>query len=211
MAPHSSVLAWRIPGTGELGGLPSMGLHTVGHDWSDWVAAAAVSTVTMKILKLFPKLHKSLGSGSQLHGQAWFPILQGQVGITVLHSVLLLLLLSRVSRVRPCATPRWQPTWLPRPWDSPGKNTGVGCHFIFQCTKVKSESEVAQSCPTLSDPMDCSLPGSSIHGIFQARVLEWGAIAFSMLLLWGLNNPTKETKTHYLLQNKYLIHVSCGQ
>ena len=72
----------------------------------------------------------------------------------------------------------WQPTRLPRPWDSPGKNTGVGCHFLLQCMKVKSESEIAQSCPTLSDPMDCSLPGSSIHGIFQARVLEWGAIAF---------------------------------
>ena len=72
---------------------------------------------------------------------------------------------------------RWQPTRLPCPWDSPGKNTGVGCHFLLQC--MKSESEVAQSCPTPSDPMDCSLPGSSIHGIFQARVLEWGAIAFS--------------------------------
>ena len=70
---------------------------------------------------------------------------------------------------------------LPHPWDSPGKNTGVGCHFLLQCMKVKSESEVAQSCPTLSDPMDCSLPGSSTHGIFQARVLEWGAIAFSDL------------------------------
>ena len=67
----------------------------------------------------------------------------------------------------------------PRPWDSPGKNTGVGCHFLLQCTKVKSESEVTQSCPTLCDPMDGSLPGSSIHGIFQARVLEWVAIAFS--------------------------------
>src|SRR5574337_92375 len=74
---------------------------------------------------------------------------------------------------------RWQPTRLPHPWDSPGNNTGVGCHFHLQCMKVKSESEVAQSCPTLSDPMDCSLPGSSVHGIFQARVLEWGAIAFS--------------------------------
>ena len=72
-----------------------------------------------------------------------------------------------------------QPTRLPRPWDSPGKNTGVGCHFLLQCMKVKSESEVAQSCPTLRDPMDCSLPGSSVHGVFQARVLEWGAIAFS--------------------------------
>ena len=65
------------------------------------------------------------------------------------------------------------------PWDSPGKNTGVGCHFLLQCMKVKSESEVAQSCPTLCEPMDCNLPGSSIRGIFQARVLEWGAIAFS--------------------------------
>ena len=74
---------------------------------------------------------------------------------------------------------RWQPTRLPRPWDSPGKNTGVGCHFLLQCMKEKSESEFAQSCPTLSDPMDYSLPGSSVHGIFQARVLKWGAIAFS--------------------------------
>ena len=93
--------------------------------------------------------------------------------------LLLLLLLSRFSRVRLCATHRWQPTRLPHPWDSPGKNTGVGCHFLLQCMKVKSESEVTQSCLTLSDPMDCNLPGSSIHGIFQARVLEWGAIAFS--------------------------------
>ena len=76
----------------------------------------------------------------------------------------------------------WQPTRLPCPWDSPGKNTGVGCHFLLQCMKVKSKSEVAQSCPTLCDPMDCSLPGSSVHGIFQARVLEWVAIAFSIYL-----------------------------
>ena len=92
--------------------------------------------------------------------------------------MLLLLLLSRFSRVRPH---RWQPTRFCRPWDSPGKNTGVGCHFLLQCMKVNSESEVAQSCPTLSDPMDYSLSGSSVHGIFQARVLEWGAIAFSIL------------------------------
>ena len=70
----------------------------------------------------------------------------------------------------------------PRPWDSPGKNTGVGCHFLLQCMKVKSESEVAQSSPTLSDPMDCSPPGSSIHRIFQARVLEWGAIAYCIVV-----------------------------
>ena len=74
---------------------------------------------------------------------------------------------------------RWQPSRLRRPWDSPGKNTGVGCHFFLQCMKVKSESEVAQSCLTLCDPMDCSLPGSSVHGIFQARGLESVAIAFS--------------------------------
>ena len=70
---------------------------------------------------------------------------------------------------------RRQPTRLPRPWDSPGKNTGVGCHFLLQYMKVKSESEVAQSYLTLSDPMDCSLPGSSVHRIFQARVLECSA------------------------------------
>ena len=74
---------------------------------------------------------------------------------------------------------RRQPTRLHCPWDNPGKNTGVGCHFLLQCVKVKSEREVAQSCPTLSDPVDHSLPGSSVHGIFQARALEWGAIAFS--------------------------------
>src|SRR5574341_1454901 len=75
---------------------------------------------------------------------------------------------------------RRKPTRLLCPWDSPGKNTGVGCHFLLQCMKVKSEREVTQSCPTLSDPVDCSLPGFSVHGIFQARVLEWGAIAFSV-------------------------------
>ena len=73
-----------------------------------------------------------------------------------------------------------QPTRLLCPWDSPGKNTGVGCHFLLQCMKVESERQVAQSCLTLSNPMDCSLPGSSIHGIFRATVLEWGAIAFSL-------------------------------
>ena len=80
---------------------------------------------------------------------------------------------------------RRQPTRLPRPWDSPGKNTGVGCHFLLQCMRVKSESEVSQSCPTLRDPTDCRPPGSSVHRIFQARVLEWGAIAFT---LWSQVN-----------------------
>ena len=83
---------------------------------------------------------------------------------------------------------RWQPNRLPRPWDSPGKNTGVGCHFLLQCMKVKSEREVAQSCPTLSDPMDCSLPGSSVHGSFQARVLEWVASAFSISVPFHCRN-----------------------
>ena len=77
------------------------------------------------------------------------------------------------------------------PWDSPGKNTGVGCHFLLQCMKVKSESEVAQSCSTLSNPMDCSPPGSSIRGIFQARVLEWGVITFSGKLQRTVHNLRK--------------------
>ena len=98
---------------------------------------------------------------------------------TSFFSFLLLLLLSRFSHVRLCVTPETAAHQAPRPWDSPGRNTGVGCHFLLQCMKVKSESEVAELCPTLSDPVDCSLSGSSVHGIFQARVLEWGAIAFS--------------------------------
>ena len=91
----------------------------------------------------------------------------------------LLLLLSCFSSVRLSATQRWQPTRLCRLWDSPGKNNEVSCHFLLQCIKVKSERGVAQSCPTLSDPIHCSPPDFSIHGIFQARVLERGAIAFS--------------------------------
>jgi len=94
---------------------------------------------------------------------------------------LLLLLLSRFSRVRLCATPETAAHQAPCPWDSPGKNTGVGCHFLLQCMKVKSESEVTQLCLTLCDPMDCSLPGSSAHGILQAKVLEWGAIPYIQL------------------------------
>ena len=98
--------------------------------------------------------------------------------------------------VRPRRQP---PTRLPRPWDSPGNNTGVGCHFLLQCMKVKSESEVAQSCLTLSDPMDYSLPGSSVHGIFQARVLEWGATAFSgAKSLQSINSNTWESHILYI-------------
>ena len=95
-------------------------------------------------------------------------------------TLLLLLLLSRFSRADSVRPHRRQPIRLPHPWDSPGKNTGVSCHFLLRCMKVKSESEVSQLCPTLSNPLDCSPPGSSVHGIFQARVLEWAAIAFSV-------------------------------
>jgi len=110
---------------------------------------------------------------------------------------------------------RRQPTRLPRSWDSPGKNTGVGCHFLLQCTKVKSESEVAQSCPTLSDPMDCSLPGFSVHGIFQAKLLEWGAIAFKpnrinlhtpQLLLQVL--PIKNVSPHIIGEFGFILATS---
>ena len=111
-----------------------------------------------------------------------------------------LLRLSHFSRVRLCDPIRRQPTRLPRPWDSPGKNTGVGCHFLLQCMKVKSESEVAQSYPILCDPMDCSLPGFSVPGIIQARVLEWGAIAFSTRWLhsWANGNLLQEDLSHML-------------
>ena len=88
---------------------------------------------------------------------------------------------------------RRQPTRPHGPWDSPGKNTGVGCHFLLQCMKVKSESEVVQLCPTLSNTMDCSLPGSPVHGIFQARVLEWGAIAANS---WTEQLTHTHTHTH---------------
>ena len=94
---------------------------------------------------------------------------------------------------------RWQPTRLPCPWDSPGKNIGVGCHFLLQCMKVKSESEVAQSCPTPSDPMDCSLPGSSVRAIFQARALEWVAIAFSTWPLVGAHYLVNGSTSYWLL------------
>ena len=116
------------------------------------------------------------------------------ISCLILLILLLLLLLScsvMCDSVRPH---RQQPTRLRCPWDSPGKNTGVGCHFLLQCMKVKSESEVTESCPTLSDPMDCSLPGFSIHGIFQARVLEWGAIAFSYSHLQFMCLVSKDTE-----------------
>ena len=99
---------------------------------------------------------------------------------------------------------RQKPTRLPCPWDSPGKKTGVGCHFLLQCMKVKSESEDTQSCLTLCDPMDCSLPGSSVHGIFQARVLEWVAIAFSGSLMVTIPKSSFQVRI-YLIYQQYLL------
>ena len=105
---------------------------------------------------------------------------------------------------------RQQPTRLPHPWDSPGKNTGVGCHFLLQCMKVKSESQVAQSCLTLSDPMDCSLPGSSIHGIFQARVLEWGAIYCSYYISYTISSSSYMCKGFDLLHMQSDLFLRTG-
>ena len=101
---------------------------------------------------------------------------------------------------------RRQPTRLPCPWDSPGKNTGAGFHFLLQCMKVKNESEIAQSCPTGSDPMDCSRPGSSVHGIFQARVLEWVAIAFSVL--FSLSQCKQRRKKQKFIKFCFSVHLS---
>ena len=103
---------------------------------------------------------------------------------------------------------RRQPTRLLYPWDSPGKNTGVGCHFLLQCMKVKSESQVVQSCSTLSDPMDCSLPGFSIHGIFQARVLEWGAIAFRCLEKATIIHDLFQKPCNFSPSDSLMIHLS---
>ena len=98
---------------------------------------------------------------------------------------------------------------LPHPWDSPGKNTGVGCHVLLQCMKVKSESEVAQPHPTPSNPMDCSLPGSSIHGIFQARVLDWGAIAFSARLITAILRAAVPPSSRAQSQGCALMELAC--
>ena len=111
--------------------------------------------------------------------------------------------------VRPHRRPR---TRLPRPWDCPGKNTGVGCHFLLQWMKVESESKVAQLCPTLSDPMDLSLPGSSVHGIFQARALEWGAIvAAAQIKPELLCRPSHTPATaHHCTPSPARLHLPAG-
>ena len=126
--------------------------------------------------------------------------------------LLLLLLLSRFSHSNSVRPKRQQPTRLHCPWDSPGKNTGVGCHFLLQWMKVKSESEVAQSCPTLWDPMDCSLPGSSVDGICQEEywsgVLELHSVCRQIWKTqqwpqdWKRSNP-KERQCQRMLK---LLH-----
>ena len=118
----------------------------------------------------------------------------------------LLLLLSHFKRVQLCGPHRRQPTRLLCPWASPGKNTGVGCHFLLQCKRVKSESEVAQSCPTLNNPMDCSLPGLSMHGIFQPRVLGWVGIAFSEKTLRTWKESDDQTRQHAKKQRRYFAN-----
>ena len=121
----------------------------------------------------------------------WFSVIHQKIiffdlyvfDIVFLLRAMLLLLLSRFSHVQLCAPHWWQPTRLPHPWDSPGENIGVGCHFLLQCMKVKSESEVAQSCPTLSDPIDCGPPGSSMHGIFPGKSLGMGCHKYFLIIL----------------------------
>ena len=164
---------------------PTPGVHSDSRPSSQWCHPAISSSVIP-----FSSRSQSLPASESFPMSQLFTWGGQSIGVSASASFLpkntqdwgrhlLLLLLSHFSRVRLCVTPQMAATRFPHPWDSPGKNTGVGCHFLLQCRKVKSESEVAQSFLTLCDPMDCSLPGYSIHGIFQARVLEWGAIAFS--------------------------------
>ena len=163
--------------TGRPGLLQFMGSQRVGHGWAtelNWICynyslfkiKSAQKIITKTQWKLALILHYVMTGTSSCCCCC-------QVASVVSNSV---------------RSHRQQPTRLPHPWDSPGKNTGVGCHFLLQCVKVRRESEAAQSCPTLSDPMKYSLPGSSIHGIFQASVLEWGAIAFSEGQVEGREN-----------------------
>ena len=160
-------------------------------------AAAAAPAAAAKSLQLCPTLcNRTDGSppGSSVPGILQARILEW-VAISFSNACM------HAKPHQSCLTLRpygQQPTRLLHPQDSLGKNIGVGCHFLLQCMKVKRESEVAQSCPTLSDPMDCSLPGSSVHGIFRARVLEWGAIAFSRTcssLISSLESRSKERIT----------------
>ena len=153
-----SILAWKIPLTEEPGWLQSMESQRARHDW-------ACTPTPNGFWNLQFEKHLRHFFCSEPYKMVWND-LRPQVYLRNLHFTLL------------NSFPR-QPTRLPCPWDFPGKNTGVGCHFLLRCMKVKSEGEVAESCATPRDPVDCSRPGSSAHGIFQARVLEWGAIDFS--------------------------------
>ena len=165
MATHSSVFAWRIPGTEEPVLCHSSHISLPATPWS----AARQVPPSMWILQArileWVAIPFSRGSSQPRDGTQVSRIASRLLTVTKSHS---------------CDLHGLQPPRLLHPWDSPGKNTGVGCHFLFQCMRVKSESEVTQSCPTLSDTMDYSLPGSSIHGILRASVLEWVAIAFSI-------------------------------
>ena len=149
---------------------------------------------------LCPALHPqpltSLGTGS-LQGSWEFLLAMSCPHSACMETVKLLNVSTAAKSLQSCLTVqphRRQPTRFPCPWDSPGKNTGVGCHFLLQCMKVKIESKVARSCPTLRDPVDCGLPGSSLHGSFQSRVLEWGAIAFSELICEIVNKSRKSKR-----------------
>ena len=217
MAPHSSILAREIPRTEKPGGLQSMRWQRVGllllllsrfsHVWL-YATPQMAAHQAPPFLGFFREEHwnelpfpspnmqstyrfTDILSPTILHLLESFLsiMLQKIMNQSISQGRTLLLLLSHFSCVRLCVTPQTAAHQAPPgPQDSPGKNTGVDCHFLVQCIKIKSESEVAQSCPTLSDPMDCSLPGSSIHGIFQARVLEWDAIAFSKGRIVALAN-----------------------
>ena len=166
MATYSSILAWRIPWMEEVGGLQSTGRKE--------------SDTTERLYFHFTHFDVTWDQSCLLSQMSLVaPALGTKSIVRIIKLKLLLLLLSHFSCVQLCVTPQMAAHQAPQSLGFPGKNIGVGCHFLLQCMKVRSESEVAQLCPTLSNPMDCSPPSSSIHGIFQARVLEWDAIAFS--------------------------------
>ena len=169
MATHSSILVWKALWTEEeSGGLQSMGSQRVGHDWATKTFTSSSSGHYCLVLKnsanpysishtlvfcSFPLILIAMRFGEYVY---YFPSDAA----------------AAAKSLQRCPTLCDPIDGSPRPWDSPGKNTGVGCHFLLQCVKAKGESEVAQSCPTLSHPMGCSPPGSSVLGIFQARVLQ---------------------------------------
>ena len=172
MVTHSSTLAWRISWTEKPGRLQSTGSQRVGHNWATSLDWTGLYWVFAYLLCSHLSLQLEYNLGETYFIWIFRTLDREQWEMNAAAAAKLLQSCPTLCDPRDGSPPG-------PPWDSPGKNTGVGCHFLLQCMKVKSESEVAQSCPTPSDPTDCSLPGSSVHGIFQARVLEWGAIAFS--------------------------------